>query len=64
MSYLYLNCRHIDELFMTKLLIAASGTGGHIYPALSVVEALPESWNICWLGVEDRLEQALSLIHI
>ncbi len=44
---------------MTKLLIAASGTGGHIYPALSVVEALPESWDVCWLGVEDRLEQAV-----
>ncbi len=44
---------------MTKLLIAASGTGGHIYPALSVLEALPESWNISWLGVEDRLEQAV-----
>ena len=44
---------------MTKLLIAASGTGGHIYPALSVVEALPDSWDVCWLGVEDRLEQAV-----
>ncbi len=44
---------------MTKLLIAASGTGGHIYPALSVVEALPDSWDVCWLGVDDRLEQAV-----
>ena len=59
MSYLYLNCRHIDELFMTKLLIAASGTGGHIYPALSVVQALPEYWDISWLGVKDRLEQVV-----
>ncbi len=44
---------------MTKLLIAASGTGGHIYPALSVSEALPESWELCWLGVKDRLEQVV-----
>ncbi len=44
---------------MTKLLIAASGTGGHIYPALSVLEALPKSWDICWLGVENRLEKAI-----
>ncbi len=44
---------------MTKLLIAASGTGGHIYPAISVVEALPDSWDVCWLGVDDRLEQAV-----
>ena len=44
---------------MTKLLIAASGTGGHIFPALSVSEALPESWEVCWLGVKDRLEQVV-----
>ncbi len=41
---------------MPRLLIAASGTGGHIFPALSIAEALPESWHITWLGVPDRLE--------
>ncbi|KGG16740.1 MULTISPECIES: UDP-N-acetylglucosamine--N-acetylmuramyl-(pentapeptide) pyrophosphoryl-undecaprenol N-acetylglucosamine transferase [unclassified Prochlorococcus] len=41
---------------MPRLLIAASGTGGHIFPALSVCNALPGSWDISWLGVPNRLE--------
>ena len=41
---------------MPRLLIAASGTGGHIYPALSFADSLPKSWEIEWLGVPNRLE--------
>ena len=41
---------------MPRLLIAASGTGGHIYPALALADSLSNSWKIDWLGVPNRLE--------
>ena len=43
---------------MARLLIAASGTGGHIFPALAVAETLPH-WDIHWLGTRERLDERL-----
>ena len=42
----------------TKLLIAASGTGGHLFPAIATAEQLSD-YQIEWLGVPDRLEAQL-----
>jgi UDP-N-acetylglucosamine--N-acetylmuramyl-(pentapeptide) pyrophosphoryl-undecaprenol N-acetylglucosamine transferase len=41
-----------------KLLIAASGTGGHLFPAIALAQKLPE-YEIEWLGVPNRLETQL-----
>lgn len=39
-----------------NLLIAASGTGGHIFPALAVSKKVEKDWDIHWLGVTKRLD--------
>ncbi|GCL35926.1 MULTISPECIES: undecaprenyldiphospho-muramoylpentapeptide beta-N-acetylglucosaminyltransferase [Sphaerospermopsis] len=41
-----------------KLLIAASGTGGHLFPAIALADKLQE-YEIEWLGVPNRLETQL-----
>ena len=42
-----------------NLLVAASGTGGHIFPALAVSKEVEDKWNIHWLGVYQRLDANL-----
>jgi UDP-N-acetylglucosamine--N-acetylmuramyl-(pentapeptide) pyrophosphoryl-undecaprenol N-acetylglucosamine transferase len=41
-----------------RLLIAASGTGGHLFPAIAMAQQL-QDYKIEWLGVPDRLEREL-----
>lgn len=45
---------------MTKALIMAGGTGGHVFPALAVAQALrADGWQIEWMGTERGIEARL-----
>jgi UDP-N-acetylglucosamine--N-acetylmuramyl-(pentapeptide) pyrophosphoryl-undecaprenol N-acetylglucosamine transferase len=48
----------MSALTTKRLLIAASGTGGHLFPAIATAEQLSD-YAIEWLGVPNRLETQL-----
>ena len=49
----------LESATKAKLLVAASGTGGHLFPAIATAQQLQNDYAIEWLGVPDRLEAEL-----
>jgi undecaprenyldiphospho-muramoylpentapeptide beta-N-acetylglucosaminyltransferase len=42
-----------------RLLIGAGGTGGGVYPALAVLQALKDNVEVLWVGTQRGMESAL-----
>ncbi|WMY95435.1 MAG: undecaprenyldiphospho-muramoylpentapeptide beta-N-acetylglucosaminyltransferase [Arsenophonus sp.] len=47
-----------------RLMLMAGGTGGHIFPGLTVAQYLKvHGWDVCWLGAANRMEADLVPKH-
>jgi len=40
-----------------KVIVSAGGTGGHIYPALSIISSMNEKDEILYIGTSNRMEK-------
>ncbi|MXP67186.1 undecaprenyldiphospho-muramoylpentapeptide beta-N-acetylglucosaminyltransferase [Pantoea sp. Aalb] len=47
-----------------RLMIIAGGTGGHVFPGLTIANVMIEkNWQVLWLGTADRIEADLVPKH-
>ncbi|MFN2187832.1 MAG: UDP-N-acetylglucosamine--N-acetylmuramyl-(pentapeptide) pyrophosphoryl-undecaprenol N-acetylglucosamine transferase, partial [Candidatus Promineifilaceae bacterium] len=50
-----------------KILVCGGGTGGHIYPALSVIDELMQmdvsQEDVLWIGTQGEIEESLIPMH-
>jgi UDP-N-acetylglucosamine--N-acetylmuramyl-(pentapeptide) pyrophosphoryl-undecaprenol N-acetylglucosamine transferase len=45
---------------MKKIMIMAAGTGGHIFPGLSIATSMRDrGWDVSWLGTENGMEKTI-----
>lgn len=42
-----------------KVVVTAGGTGGHIYPALSIIENVLKDAEVLYIGTNDRMEKEI-----
>ena len=49
---------------MTRLMIMAAGTGGHIFPGIAIAQTMrARGWSVSWLGTSHGMERELVPRH-
>jgi UDP-N-acetylglucosamine--N-acetylmuramyl-(pentapeptide) pyrophosphoryl-undecaprenol N-acetylglucosamine transferase len=59
MHYAICNKEQAETLVRMKLLVTGGGTGGHVYPGLSVLEAFEPRPELLWVGKQGGMEEGL-----